>query len=64
MEMTRPSQKCAELDQGKEGYVAFKSNTTGENMAGMTVDSGAAQTAYMPIGGFTEKQLILAVARK
>ena len=32
----------------------FKSNTTGENMMGfMTVDAKDAQTAYMPMSGFT-----------
>ena len=32
----------------------FKSNTTGENMTGfMTVDAKDAQTAYMPMAGFT-----------
>ena len=32
----------------------FKSNTTGENMTGfMTVDAKDAQTAYMPMSGFT-----------
>ena len=32
----------------------FKSNTTGENMAGfMVTDSGTEKTAYMPLNGFT-----------
>ena len=52
-EMTQRAiaKECADWIRRK---ATFKSNTTGENMAGfMTVDSGAAQTAYMPIGGFT-----------
>ena len=50
-EMTQRAiaKECADWIRRK---ATFKSNTTGENMAGfMTVDSGAAQTAYMPIGG-------------
>ena len=52
-EMTQRAiaKECADWIRRK---ATFKSNTTGENMAGfMTVDSGTAQTAYMPIGGFT-----------
>lgn len=52
-EMTQRAiaKECADWIRRK---ATFKSNITGENMAGfMTVDSGAAQTAYMPIGGFT-----------
>ena len=52
-EMTQRAiaKECADWIRKK---AKFKSNTTGENMAGfMTVDSKAAQTAYMPINGFT-----------
>ena len=52
-EMTQRAiaKECADWIRKK---AKFKSNTTGENMAGfMTVDSKIAQTAYMPINGFT-----------
>ena len=52
-EMTQRAiaKECADWIRKK---AKFKSNTTGENMAGfMTVDSKTAQTAYMPINGFT-----------
>lgn len=51
-EMTQKAiaKECAEWIRKK---ATFKSNTTGENMAGfMTVD-GDEQVAYMPINGFT-----------
>jgi SNF2 family DNA or RNA helicase len=45
------AKECADWIHRK---AQFKSNVTGENMAGfMTVDAGDAQTAYMPISGFT-----------
>ena len=52
-EMTQRAiaKECADWIRRK---AQFKSNVTGENMAGfMTVDAGDAQTAYMPISGFT-----------
>ena len=52
-EMTQRAiaKECADWIRKK---AKFKSNTTGENMAGfMTVDSKTAQMAYMPINGFT-----------
>ena len=52
-EMTQKAiaRECADWIRRK---ATFKSNVTGENMSGfMTVDSGAEQTAYMPINGFT-----------
>ncbi len=52
-EMTQRAiaKECADWIRGK---ARFKSNTTGENMAGfMTVDAGDTQTAYMPMFGFT-----------
>ena len=52
-EMTQRAiaKECADWIRKK---AKFKSNTTDENMAGfMTVDSKTAQTAYMPINGFT-----------
>lgn len=52
-EMTQRAiaKECADWIRKK---AKFKSNTTGENMTGfMTVDSKTAQTAYMPINGFT-----------
>ena len=52
-EMTQRAiaKECAEWIRRK---AKFKSNTTGENMTGfMTVDSDSAQTAYMPLNGFT-----------
>ena len=45
------ARECADWIREK---AKFKSNITGENMGGfMTVDSGAIQTAYVPINGFT-----------
>ena len=45
------AKECADWVRRK---ATFRSNTTGENMGGfMTVDSGAEQTAYMPLNGFT-----------
>lgn len=52
-EMTQKSiaKECADWIRRK---AVFKSNITGENMAGfMTVDSLAEQVAYMPMVGFT-----------
>ena len=52
-EMTQKAiaRECADWIRRK---AVFKSNTTGENMGGfMTVDAGEAQTAYLPINGFT-----------
>ena len=52
-EMTQRAiaKECADWIRKK---AKFKSNTTGENMMGfMTVDAGTAQTAYMPMTGFT-----------
>lgn len=52
-EMTQRAiaKECADWIRRK---AKFKSNTTGENMTGfMTVDAKDAQTAYMPISGFT-----------
>lgn len=52
-EMTQKAiaKECADWIKRK---AIFKSNTTGENMAGfMTVDSSAEQVAYMPMAGFT-----------
>ncbi|WP_314032934.1 helicase-related protein [Mogibacterium timidum] len=52
-EMTQRAiaKECADWIRRK---AKFKSNTTGENMMGfMTVDAGTAQTAYMPMTGFT-----------
>lgn len=52
-EMTQKSiaKECADWIRRK---AVFKSNITGENMAGfMTVDSLAEQVAYMPMAGFT-----------
>ena len=52
-EMTQRAiaKECADWIRRK---AKFKSNTTGENMTGfMTVDTKDAQTAYMPISGFT-----------
>lgn len=52
-EMTQRAiaKECAEWIRRK---AKFKSNTTGENMAGfMTVASASDQTAYMPMSGFT-----------
>lgn len=52
-EMTQRAiaKECADWIRRK---AKFKSNTTGENMAGfMTVDAGHVQTAYMPMTGFT-----------
>ncbi len=56
-EMTQRAvaKECAQWIRNK---AFFKSNTTGENMSGfMTVDFGAEQTAYLPIGGFTTVDL-------
>ena len=52
-EMTQKSiaKECADWIKRK---AVFKSNITGENMAGfMTVDSSKEQVAYMPMSGFT-----------
>lgn len=52
-EMTQKSiaKECADWIRRK---AVFKSNITGENMAGfMTVDSSKEQVAYMPMDGFT-----------
>ena len=52
-EMTQRAvaRECADWIRRK---ATFKSNITGENMGGfMTVDSPDAQTAYMPLNGFT-----------
>lgn len=52
-EMTQKfiAKECADWIRRK---AVFKSNITGENMAGfMTVDSLAEQVAYMPMAGFT-----------
>ena len=52
-EMTQRAiaKECADWIRRK---ARFKSNTTGENMTGfVTVDAGSAQTAYMPLAGFT-----------
>ena len=52
-EMTQRAiaRECADWIRRK---AKFKSNTTGENMTGfMTVDAKNAQTAYMPMSGFT-----------
>lgn len=52
-EMTQRAiaKECADWIRRK---AKFKSNTTGENMTGfMTLDAGSAQTAYMPLAGFT-----------
>ena len=52
-EMTQRAiaRECADWIRRK---AKFKSNTTGENMTGfMTVDAKDAQTAYMPMSGFT-----------
>ena len=52
-EMTQRAiaRECADWIRRK---AKFKSNTTGENMTGfMTVDAKDAQTAYMPLSGFT-----------
>lgn len=52
-EMTQKAiaKECADWIRRK---ATFRSNTTGENMGGfMTVDSGAQQTAYMPLNSFT-----------
>ncbi len=52
-EMTQRAiaKECADWIRKK---AKFKSNTTGENMTGfMTVDAKDAQTAYMPLAGFT-----------
>ena len=61
-EMTQRAiaKECADWIRKK---AKFKSNTTGENMAGfMTVDSKTAQTAYMPINGFTTVTSAVSVA--
>lgn len=51
-ETSGQSPGSALIGSGKK--LKFKSNTTGENMGGfMTVDSGAIQTTYVPINGFT-----------
>ena len=52
-EMTQRAiaKECADWIRRK---AKFKSNVTGENMTGfMTIDTKAAQTAYMPLFGFT-----------
>lgn len=52
-EMTQKAiaKECADWIRRK---ATFKSNTTGENMAGfMVTDSGTEKTAYMPMNGFT-----------
>ena len=52
-EMTQRAiaKECADWIRRK---ARFKSNTTGENMTGfVTLDAGSAQTAYMPVAGFT-----------
>ncbi len=52
-EMTQRAiaKECADWIRRK---ARFKSNTTGENMTGfVTLDAGSAQTAYMPLAGFT-----------
>lgn len=52
-EMTQKAiaKECADWIRRK---ATFKSNTTGENMAGfMVTDSGTEKTAYMPLNGFT-----------
>ncbi|MCI6221952.1 MAG: SNF2-related protein [Selenomonadales bacterium] len=52
-EMTQKAiaKECADWIKRK---ATFKSNTTGENMAGfMVTDSGTEKTAYMPLNGFT-----------
>ncbi|MCH4005856.1 MAG: SNF2-related protein [Eubacterium sp.] len=52
-EMTQKAiaKECADWIRRK---ATFKSNTTGENMAGfMVTDHGAEKTAYMPLNGFT-----------
>ena len=52
-EMTQKAiaKECADWIRRK---ATFKSNTTGENMAGfMVIDSGTEKTAYMPLNGFT-----------
>ena len=56
-EMTQRAiaRECADWIRRK---ATFKSNTTGENMSGfMTVASKEAQTAYMPMNGFTTVDL-------
>lgn len=56
-EMTQRAiaKECADWIRRK---ARFKSNTTGENMMGfMTVDAKDAQTAYMPMFGFTTVDL-------
>ncbi len=56
-EMTQRAiaKECADWIRRK---AKFKSNTTNEAMSGfITVDTGAAQTAYMPINGFTTVDL-------
>ena len=52
-EMTQKAiaKECADWIRRK---ATFKSNTTGQNMAGFMVsDSGTEKTAYMPLNGFT-----------
>ena len=52
-EMTQKAiaKECADWIRRK---ATFKSNTTGQNMAGfMVTDSGTEKTAYMPLNGFT-----------